>query len=410
MILLFKLPNYWDYLAMNLPRLGPDDFMNPFRRICALLNSSESKTCHEVLLMGDIVDMSSNLDVSESDKSDYNFDSITSNGHNLNQEDDDDDEKHDYCNACDSINKLQHCSNTDTLACIDCGMVTERDIEENIYAERGYSMMNAGSITPYAFTESDNQITIVGIKDRRLQSMQSWGTGNAQEKKLEQVFKKIDEVCQQYRIPDPVSDDAKIFYKKIGECKQTRGPNIGKNVTTRGDNRIGIIAACLFKACTMHGIPHSVTEFSKMFELKPTKITRGNRLFTSFMNQNEDTAFSINCKSKVDPTEYFVERHMTTLKLGQVIIDSAKTMARNIKILKLTMGHTPITVGAGIIMIVRDYYELPITNKTIAALFPISNVTASKVHKKLCNYPDILIDDELTLELAYRTGIRTRIE
>ena len=51
------------------------------------------------------------------------------------------------------------------------------------------------------------------------------------------VFNDIDAKCKKNNLPQIISNTAKSFYRTISETK-----------ISRGKNRIGIIAACVYKA------------------------------------------------------------------------------------------------------------------------------------------------------------------
>ncbi len=53
--------------------------------------------------------------------------------------------------------------------------------------------------------------------------------------------------------------------------KHKSGPNIGKQIIIRGENRISIIAACLFKACEMKQHPRNIKEIADYFQLEDKK-------------------------------------------------------------------------------------------------------------------------------------------
>ena len=53
---------------------------------------------------------------------------------------------------------------------------------------------------------------------------------------------------------------------------------------SRGSNRIGIIAACVYFACKSYNVPRSSKEIADIFDINITVMTKGCKNFTNIMN------------------------------------------------------------------------------------------------------------------------------
>lgn len=305
------------------------------------------------------------------------------------------------CRGCDSDLELRQCPDTNEYVCQDCGMINEIEVEQASYATRGYGGPNSSSINSYTFSGQSNVAVFVsGLTNRRMQSRQTWGSTDCQEKRLSKAFKIIDQICKSYAIPGPVCDSAKIYYQKLGECKQTKGNSKGKPVITRGIKHTGMIAACLFRSCVDHQLPHTKIEFGRMFDVDPKFITKGNSMFNRYISQNEDESFALNDHSVYhNPVESFAKRHARNFGFAEEQIEMVGRIARNIRLVKSGHDHSPASIGAGVVLLARDHYNLALTNETIATQFTISCATANKVYKKLSVLLEIAVSDELTLML-----------
>ena len=78
------------------------------------------------------------------------------------------------------------------------------------------------------------------------------------------VFNLITSNCKRHGISDKIIDESKGIYKHICSKK-----------ISRGSNRLGIIASCVFMAAKNIGNPRSNKEISKVFDCDPKIVTKG---------------------------------------------------------------------------------------------------------------------------------------
>jgi transcription initiation factor TFIIIB Brf1 subunit/transcription initiation factor TFIIB len=71
-------------------------------------------------------------------------------------------------------------------------------------------------------------------------------------------------------------------------------------------------------------------------------------------------------------------------------------IANNIKKLGLVSDHIPPSVAAGSILLMSKINNLSLTKKIISKKFSISEVTISKIYKKIEEFNKILVDMEQT--------------
>ena len=84
------------------------------------------------------------------------------------------------------------------------------------------------------------------------------------------------------------------------------------------------------------------------------------------------------------------------LKLNDIQINVAKTIARNIKKLDLASNHQPASVAASSIMLMATIFKLNISKKMISDVYKISQVTIIKAYRIIFNWRKILICNEST--------------
>ena len=71
-----------------------------------------------------------------------------------------------------------------------------------------------------------------------------------------------------------------LFFEKPGE----KGENKDKFIITRGNNRIGISAACMFFACQKKGMIYTPKEIAEFYEIKYAEINKGIKKLRTLIN------------------------------------------------------------------------------------------------------------------------------
>jgi transcription initiation factor TFIIIB Brf1 subunit/transcription initiation factor TFIIB len=210
------------------------------------------------------------------------------------------------------------------------------------------------------------------------------------ERSLSDTLQNIEHICKKSNILKCVIDNAKILYKQISEQKYISGNKI-KNIIIRGNNRKGIMSACLYYGSKLQGYPISIKEIGNLFNIKIKSVTKGCRKFMELMKQNN----LISTMLSITPKDY-IERFCNKLKLNREQIEKIYKIAINVTQLYLASNHQPTSISAGSIMIYAYIYKINIPKKMISELFEISIVTIDKIFKKIFPFRKIIISDELT--------------
>ena len=93
---------------------------------------------------------------------------------------------------------------------------------------------------------------------RKIQRYASWQSMPYKEKSQYDDFQVITTMAQNAGIPKMIIDDAIRYHKKISEYE----------LTFRGDNRDGILAASIYISCRIHAFPRTAKEIANIFYLK----------------------------------------------------------------------------------------------------------------------------------------------
>ena len=306
-----------------------------------------------------------------------------------------------FCSECKTSDNIVEDNTQGIMVCKSCGNVVANIMDENPeWRQYGgddskTELARCSMPTNFFLPQSSLGTTIAGNCRSKIKTLHNWSAMPYKERSLHLVLKEIQSKCRSSGILKCIEDDAKILYKNISECKHLRGKNKDKSIIIRGANRRSLIAACVFFACKRKGNTRSPKEIAKIFDLKYTDITKGCKTFLKLMKIKK-MEYEFNSSSP----EHFVKRFCKALHINNELIEKTIQLAKNIQKLNIASVHTPLSIATGSILLMADMNNLPITKKTIAVEFEVSEVTIAKTFKKLEFYKRILVNDELSNKLV----------
>jgi transcription initiation factor TFIIB len=281
------------------------------------------------------------------------------------------------------------------MVCTECAVINEEYLDENPdpTCNDGESNNNSryGAPSSFFFPKASLGTKIVSRGFSRLSILQEQGQMPYKEKSLMDVLKTIQIKCKNYGITQTIIDSAKILYKKVSESVHSKGKRKGKNIIMRCINRRSMIAACLFHACKLQSETRSPKEIADIYDLEIKHVNRGCRNFCDIIDSN--TLFY---QIKSSQSSDFIERFAKKLNVDKKYIDIAKDVSTNINKLDLASTHEPPSVAAGCILLVTQYYNIPLSKKQISEIFCISDVTISKTFRKIWPYHKIVLSNKIT--------------
>jgi len=215
----------------------------------------------------------------------------------------------------------------------------------------------------------------------QVKKYQQWTNMTYKERSLFKVFVEIANICNKNNINKIIINEAKSLYKLISNIK-----------ISRGNNRIGIIAACVYFACKNCNVSRSSKEISDIFDIKINILTRGCKNFQNILQLNKE-------KNRVDisnSTKYldFIERFCNKLKIDNEF-SYIKKLSEKIEKLNIINDIRPDSYAAGCIL----YYcnintikvnDIIITKTDISKHSKISEVTVNKCFKKLLENKELI--------------------
>ena len=219
--------------------------------------------------------------------------------------------------------------------------------------------------------------SFISTRGKRTKSMykvrkyQQWGGMPYKERTLLKVFQDISRLCKAAGIPEIIIKEAHVLYKIVSTTK-----------ITRGSNRKGIIAACVYFACKINSVPRSTNEIASVFSISGTIMTKGCKKFQEIMQLNKVDINRIHNTNTVTMDD-FIERFCSKLNMVDEDITNIKHISYLAQVYNLVNDNTPPSMAAGCIYLYIKEIESTIHKKNIADVCKISEVTINKCYKKL---------------------------
>ena len=226
---------------------------------------------------------------------------------------------------------------------------------------------------------------------RKIRRYTEWQSMPYKEKSQYDEFQFITIMAQNAGMPKMIIDDAMRYHKKISEYE----------LTFRGDNRDGIIAASIYISCRINNFPRTAKEIANIFHLDVTSATKGCKNALAIINNiekdmtNKDkTSF---CKTK---PEAFIERFCSKLNINNELTKLCQFIAMKIERLNIMPENTPHSIAAGVVYFIAQLCKLNVGKRDVKNVSEISEVTINKCYKKLEKIKEQLIPDVILKKYA----------
>jgi transcription initiation factor TFIIB len=302
-----------------------------------------------------------------------------------------------FCNGCKSYSIT---NKKGQLICTDCGNISGLNIDNG--AEWRYygsedskgtdpnrcgmptnhllPEFSLGSVIPFKCNESWNM--------RKIRNYNTWIGSCYREKSLYNVFETMTIRAKSKGIPACIIEDAKYKYKIISEAK-----------ISRGENRKGIIASCIYESCKENNSTRSTKEIAEIFQINSTSMTKGFKKYNEIMLTIDDSKKRLKGDSISEPLD-FINRFCSNLNLENEILEICKNVCVQIEKYDLVSENTPTSKAAGSIYLVAYLFNLDLNKRDISNICLTSEVTISKCFTKLIEYYIYLLPNEMLNYLA----------
>ena len=221
---------------------------------------------------------------------------------------------------------------------------------------------------------------------RKIKRYTEWQSMPYKEKALYDEFQLINMMASNAGISKKIIDDAIKYHMKISEY----------NVSFRGDNRDGIIAASIYIACRINNYPRTSTEIANIFHLDESSATKGCKNAMDIINIMErDSNNTDKTKFEQIIPENFAERYCSNLsinkELTKLCIFICRKIEGSINFKSMFSEFNPHSITAGIIYFISNVCNLDITIESISTTSNISEPTIKKCNKKLVSIKDSIV-------------------
>lgn len=214
------------------------------------------------------------------------------------------------------------------------------------------------------------------IDIRRIRMFQMWNSMPYDERTLWNVFDKLTSNTINNGIPQKVIDDAKVLYKRASEKK-----------ISRGDNKEGLIASCIYHSCLLNKIPRSSKDIAIMFNISPVILNKGNSRFQTLLQIN------VSSPGPID----FISQFGNNLNISINDIENCKYLVHFIEKNEIMSDNSPTSSAAGILYYYSILNNLGYTKKQFSEVCKVSEVTIIKCYKTINKYNDYILKNKETI-------------
>lgn len=278
------------------------------------------------------------------------------------------------------------------IVCV-CGqmidIIFDDGIEKRNYDGEDGEIARCGMVHNKLLPQSSLGTTITA--KGTLKKLQIWNSMPYKERSDNIMFKRIHAVCVEQSISKKIEDDSKILCKRVSGTVHKIGKNKGRPIITRGFNRSGIVAGCLFIACRRNDETRSTKEIAVYFDIDERDVNKGLRSLLDILD-DDDIIKDIGTSKVI----HFIQRKCNELHIKNKHSKMALTIANNIDKLGVASNHTTYSLAAASILLMAEIYGLKtLTKKKLSTIFcGLSDVTIGKTLKQIKDLKNILVDNE----------------
>jgi len=209
---------------------------------------------------------------------------------------------------------------------------------------------------------------------RKISRCVRWQSMPYREKSQYDDFEVIKTMAQNAGIPKMIADDAMRYHKKISEYE----------LTFRGDNRDGILAASIYISCRINNFPRTAKEIANIFHLDVTSATKGCKNALAILNNLEkDLGNTEKTNFGTTKPEAFIERYCSKLNINAELTKLCQFISMKIEKANIMPENTPHSIAAGVVYFISQVCGLNVSKKDVKNVSEISEVTINKCYKKL---------------------------
>jgi transcription initiation factor TFIIB len=293
------------------------------------------------------------------------------------------------CPKCSSTHLTKDYSRAE-LVCEDCGLVIDADFIDHgpewraFDSEQREKKSRTGSPMKYTIHDKGLTTTIswqnrdayghsIPTRNRaQLYRLRKWQIrtriSDGLERNLAVALSSIDRMSSSLSLPRAVRENAAMIYRKAALKKLVRGRSIE-----------GVTAAVLYAACRQCNVPRTLEEISKIANLPKKEIGRNYRNISRRLDL------------KLLPTkpQDYISRFCNKLKLSNDVQIKTSEILKKSTSIELTSGRGPTGMAAAALYIASVLCGERRTQREVAEIAGVTEVTIRNRYKELVNKLDI---------------------
>lgn len=301
----------------------------------------------------------------------------------------------------DYTNKCPECGNSNLskdyqraeLVCKQCGLVVREEIadpgpewrafdqeQRDKRARTGppakYNLHDKGLSTTISWKNRDAYGRSIPTKQRgQLYRLRKWQRrtiiANASERNLTHAFSELSKLSSQMNLPRSIRERAGMIYRKA----------VKKNLI-RGRSVEAVVVATVYAACRLAGMPRTLDELSKISRIPRRDIGRTYRFIVR----------ELKLKMNVPTPLTYITRFCSKLKLSQKVNKKATEILNKSIKKELISGRGPVGVAAAAIYIAAVLCNEKRTQRDVADVAGVTEVTIRNRYKELVERLDIALE------------------
>lgn len=293
------------------------------------------------------------------------------------------------CPECSSNNIVRDYRRAE-LVCQDCGLVIHEELadqgpewrafdseQRQKRARTGpptkYTLHDKGLITTISWKNKDAYGRSIPTRQRgQLYRLRKWQRRTmisaASERNLAHAFVELSKISSQMNLPRSIREQAGMLYRKAAKKNLIRGRSVE-----------AVVAATVYAACRLAGMPRTLDELSKISRIPRRDIGRTYRFVVR----------ELKLKMNVPTPLTYVTRFCSQLKVSQEVKKKANEILKETIERELTSGRGPVSVAAAAIYIATLLCDEKRTQREVADAAGVTEVTIRNRYKELVERLDI---------------------
>jgi len=255
----------------------------------------------------------------------------------------------------------------------DSGQQTDRS---RVGAPMTNLLHDKGLSSTIDWQNKDYSGNLIASKNRsQLYRMRKWQarsrTKGSKERNLQQALAQIQQICSKMKLPKTVQERSADIYRRALAEDLVRGRSIDS-----------MVCASIFIANQQMLTARTVDDIAKVARIGPKEIGRTYR----------DVKRKLAIRTPLPDPKIYVNRFCSELQLGPKVQQTALDIIRRAEELEMTHGKSPCGVAAAAIYISSQTSEQARTQREIAEVTNVTEVTIRNRYKQLAKSLKIELD------------------